>query len=184
MRLCSLVAGLGTAVVATTGCLGGGDEQRASPAPLRTGTFSLSTRQAREVATVVAFLDAFNSQRLRQALALLSPDVVVSDCDYRQERSVEFVGQAEVVTWLRRRFADRDRLVVRRIVNENPKQPTGVLAVEYARRTSKSLAALGFPKGIEPQLATKVRFTSGESPRISTFANGAVGGRWESCLSR
>jgi hypothetical protein len=183
VRLRSLVAGLGAVVLTTAGCLGGGDERAASSVPLRTGTYSLSARQARGVATVVNFLDAYNSQRHREALALLSRNVGVSDCDYRQERSVEFTGKAEVAAWLRSRFADRDRFVVRRIVNENPEQPTGVLAVEYARRTSKSLVALGFRRGIEPQLATKVGFTSGEPPRISTFANGAVGGKWESCLS-
>lgn len=147
----------------------------------RAKTFSLNSRQARQVQVVLQFIDAFNAQRLREALALFSSDPVVSDCDYRGVEAVEFTGRREIESWLRQRFADRDRLEVSLIADENPAQPIGVAAVEYARRTSDTLRALGFRTGIEPQLATKVVFTTRGPVLIRTFANGPVGGSPELC---
>ena len=66
--------------------------------------------------------------------------------------------------------------------NENPDPSTGahVVAVAYARRTSDTLRALGFPNGINPQAATKVVFTATDD-RIRAFANGPFGGPSELC---
>lgn len=144
-------------------------------------TFDLTAQQAQEVRVVVQFIDAFNAQRFAEAMALFGPDPVVSDCDYRRIKAVEFTGRREVANWLRERFADHDRLEISRVANQNPDQPVGVVAVEYARRTSDTLRALGFGAGIEPQLATKVLLTNRGPVSIRTFANGPVGGSPESC---
>lgn len=144
-------------------------------------TFRLSARQAQEVRVVLQFIDAFNARSLHPALTLFSSQPVVSDCDYRRIEAVEFTGRREITRWLKQRFADRDRLEFSRIVNENPDQPVGVVAVEYARRASDTLSALGFRSGIKPQLATKVVFTTRGPVRIRAFANGPVGGSPESC---
>jgi len=52
---------------------------------------------------------------------------------------------------------------------------SGVVGVEYARRTNNTLRALGFPKGIVPKLASKVGFTT-QPLRIRGFANGSYSG--------
>jgi hypothetical protein len=143
-------------------------------------TFSLNAMQAREASVNVQFISAFNGRRLGSALDLLSPRVIVSDCDNKNVRAVSFDGRHEVAGWLRRRFADRDRLTPTRIFNDNPSQPVGAVGVEYGRRTSKTLRALGFPAGIVPKLATKVVFTP-KPVRIRVFANGPVGGDSNLC---
>jgi hypothetical protein len=145
----------------------------------QSGVFSLSAAQARQVAVVVAFLDAYDAGRLSAALAAFAPDAVVSDCDYRAVENVNFHGRGEIAGWLRARMADHDRLIVARIYDENPEQPVGVVGVEYQRRTSDTLRALGFAAGIRPKGATKVVFTADD--RIQRFANGPFGGSAELC---
>jgi hypothetical protein len=167
MRFAPLIAALGaTSILA----LPAASAERGTPA-----TFSLSALQAHEVSATVQFIAAFNGRRLGPALDLLTPRVSFSDCDYKNVRAVSFDGKREVARWLRRRFADRDRLTPARIFNENPTQPVGVVGVEYRRRTSDTLRALGFPAGIVPKLASKIVFT-GQPVRIRAFANGPVGG--------
>ena len=172
MRLAPLIAALGaTSILA----LPAASAERRTPT-----TFSLSARQARETSVTVAFIAAFNARRLGPALDLLSPHVSVTDCDYRNVQAVSFDGRHEVTRWLRRRFADRDRLTPTRIFNENPSQPVGAVGVEYRRRSSNTLRALGFPAGIVPKLASKVVFTA-QPVRIRVFANGPVGGDSNLC---
>jgi hypothetical protein len=172
MRLAPVIAALGaTSILA----LPAASAERGTPA-----TFSLGARQAREVSVTVQFIAAFNGRRLGQALDLLTPGINVSDCDYKNVRAVSFDGRHEVARWLRRRFADRDRLTLTRIFNENPAQPVGAIGVEYGRRTSNTLRALGFPAGIIPKVATKIIFTA-QPVRIRVFANGPVGGDPNSC---
>jgi hypothetical protein len=167
MRFAPVIATLGaTSILA----LPAASAERGTPT-----TFSLNALQAREASVTVQFISAFNGRRLGPALDLLTPRVSVSDCDYKHVRAVSFDGRHEVARWLRRRFADRDRLTPTRIFNENPSQPVGVVGVEYGRRTSNTLRALGFPAGIVPKLATKVVFTA-QPVRIRVFANGPVGG--------
>jgi hypothetical protein len=145
-------------------------------------TFSLTARQAEEVRVVTEFVEAFNERRLATALALFTSSreyvrfVSASDCDYRRVVAVGFLGRSGVRTWLRRRFADRDHLTLETVYDENPEQPLGVVLLTYSRRTSRTLAALGFPRGIRPQLATKVGFTPRGPVRMTTFANGPLGG--------
>jgi hypothetical protein len=144
-------------------------------------TFSLSARQALEVSVVVRFVSAFNLRQLRAALALVTPDADVSDCDFRRVAATEARGRVAVRAWLRQRFRDRDQLTVERISNENAEQPSGVVAVDWAKRKSKTLTYLGFPGGIKPQLSAKIVFSTTPPVRISRFANGPSGGSVSVC---
>jgi len=106
------------------------------------------------VATVVAFLDAYNGGHVEAVLALMTEDASVSDCDYRTASGVSARRTEEIRQWLRDRAADHDQLVLESIANENP---TGshIVAVSYAKRTSDD--------------------------RIRTFANGPGGGASDLC---
>lgn len=144
----------------------------AGPAPAPTPvTFRNSAPQARRVATVVTFIDAYNGARLDAALALLTTDVSLSDCDYRTASTVSLSGTDAVRQWLTDRAADRDQLVLESIVNENPDPTARVVAVSYAKRTSDTLRSLGFSNGVTPRIATKVVFTMSDD-RIRAFQNG------------
>lgn len=153
--------------------------QAATPTPL---TFHNSAAQARMVATVVAFLDAYNAGRVEAALALMTEDASVSDCDYRTASGVSARRTDEIGQWLRDRAADHDQLFLESILNENPEPSTAphVVAVSYAKRTSDILRTLGFPNGVRPHLATKVVFSTSDD-RIRTFANGPGGGASDQC---
>ena len=140
----------------------------------------LTSRQAHGISIVVQFLDAFNARNFKRALGSFATDpryeryVAVSDCDYRNHRSVSFRGRRSVAAWLRQRFADRDRLTVRSVrllTTDPPSTYDKGAAVEYTRRTSETLRALGFPNGIQPQLATKIPLTWQGPVRIVVFAN-------------
>jgi len=147
--------------------------------------YELSELQAQEVRLTVQFINAFNTRKLRPALAVFAPGAGVSDCDYRRVRAVQFLGKKQIAAWLRRRFTDRDHLGVARIFNENPAAPAGAVGVDYRSRTNRTLRALGFPRGIKPQLGSKVRFTLGRRPLlIEAFANGPLGGSREFCRPR
>ena len=134
------------------------------------------------VATLVAFLDAYNAGRVDAALALMAEDAGISDCDYRAIHVVSADGRDAMRQWLRDRAADHDQLVVDYIFNENPEPTSGshVIGVVYARRTSDTLRALGFPNGIDPSTASKVVFTATDD-RIRSFANGPFGGDQQAC---
>ena len=54
------------------------------------------------VATVVGFLDAFNSGRVDVALTFLTDDVAISDCDYRAVHVTLANGAEAARQWLRR----------------------------------------------------------------------------------
>lgn len=144
----------------------------AQPTPASTATtFRISASQARMVATVIAFIDAYNTARVDAALALLTPDVTVSDCDYRSASTVSLRGADAVGRWLRDRAADRDQLIIESIVNTNPDPTEHVVAVSYAKRTSDTLRSLGFSNGVTPRIATKVVFTTSDD-RIRAFMSG------------
>ncbi len=144
----------------------GGSTQQTS------AVFAVDAQEAREVTTVVAFLRAFNNRKLDAALALVTADVVGSDCNYRSHKAVLFNGKAEFARWLRARFADRDRLTLSRIFNENRTQGL-VVGVEYAKRESRTLRELGAASGVTPKTSTKVVFTS--TGLMRAFGNGPGG---------
>jgi hypothetical protein len=153
---------------------GGATRGRVAAAP------TLTARQARGVTVVVQFLDALNAGNFRRALGSFTNDprivrdLGVSDCDYRRRKSVLYRGRRQVAAWLRQRIADRDRLTmssIRLLTTDPPTTYDRGAAVEYSRRTSKTLQALGFPRGIQPKLASKIVFTRKGSVRMTVFAN-------------
>jgi hypothetical protein len=151
----------------------------ATPDPL---TFRVGGAQARMVATFVAFLDSYNHGDVDRALALLSDDVSISDCDYRGPTLLNPIGRAAARQWLADRAADHDQLTIDSILNANPDPASGshVVGVSYSKRTSDTLRALGYPNGITPRTATKVVFTPSDD-RLRAFANGPFGGPLELC---
>ena len=137
---------------------------------------------APRVALAERFIDAFNRGDRAALLALLIDDPSVSDCDYRAAADVEFRGRDQVSQWIAARIADHDHLTVERIENGNSDPSSAAIGVTFARRTSDSLRASGFPNGIRPQSSAKIRFTgSGDGLRIDTFANGPGGGASKLC---
>lgn len=162
-----------------SGSSSAGISLKPTPLPL---TFQTSAQQARMVATLVAFLDAYNSGRVEAALALLTDDVAISDCDYRAVRVITANGAEAARQWLRERAADHDQLVLESVRNDNPDPTTGshVVGAAFTRRTSDTLRSLGFPNGIAPHLVAKVVFTAPDD-RIRAFANGPFGGSAEQC---
>jgi len=145
-------------------------------------TFNLTAEQADEVAVFTEFIQAYNSGQLQAALALLAKKVGVSDCDYQNIKVVTFQGKSQVAGWLQQRISDHDQLEVSHIENENQDRTSGkhVIGVTYSRRTSMTLAKLGFDNGITPTLASKVIFTS-QPTLVQSFANGPYGGDSELC---
>jgi len=141
-------------------------------------TFALSAGEASNVATAVQFIHAFNAKKLSAAMSLLTMNAVVSDCDYRGVRAVQFSGRAQIARWLRQRFADHDQLVVESAENANP-DSDAALGITWSRRKSDTLRGLGFPSGIVPKFDAKVVFSPAH--RIDRFANGPVGGDQSLC---
>jgi hypothetical protein len=138
-----------------------------TPRPTSTLTFAVGADQARYVATVVRFVDAFNAEDVAAATALLTDDVVGGDCDFARHEFIPFSGKAEAAKWLRGRFADHERLRISEIVNANPDATTGsrVVAVSWLSRTSPFLAP-----PIGPHGAAKV-VLSPDGAAIRVFAN-------------
>jgi hypothetical protein len=125
------------------------------------------------VALVVRFVAAFNAARIDEALAPFAEDANVSDCDYASQTVVEAKGRAAIRSWLERRMADHDRLVIGRIFNMNPDSDRAI-GVEFALRSSDSIETLGAPDGLVPVVTAKIAIdAAGE--RIAAFANGPGG---------
>lgn len=129
--------------------------------PTSTLLFRVGSDQARFVATVIAFFDAWNAGNEGAALALVTDDLVGGDCDARQNRPITWGSRSGFANWLREQILDRDRREVDLIVNENPDPSTGsqVVAVSFRRRTSDTLRSLGHADGIQPKGAAKIVFT-------------------------
>jgi hypothetical protein len=140
----------------------------AVPKPTSTLMFAVGADQAHYVATVVAFVDAFNAGAVEAALALLADNVVGSDCDYGRRTLITFQNKRDAEFWLRGRAAEHDRIEIDEIVNENPEPSTGSRVVAVGWRTRKTDL---LPTAIVPQAAAKVVFTA-DGRRIVAFANG------------
>jgi len=144
----------------------------------------LSFGQAQNVATVIELIRAYNAGDLEGVLALLDDKVGWSDCDYQTISVVSLVGKTKVGAWLQMRFADHDLLEVDTIemASMENQDPTSedVVGVVFLYRTSDTLKSLGFPKGIKPQLTSKVVFTATHD-HVQRFANGPYGGSPEFC---
>jgi hypothetical protein len=164
--------------VSATGAIAGATRIQA-PEPT---TFSVTRLQAEEVASLVGFLRAYNRADMKAALSYFTPKPApqnrrtATDCDYRRQKTEVYFDRRGLVQWLRKRFADHDRLTLARAADENPAQPIGVLGVWYARRTSDTLRSLGRPRGIVPQVGQKLVFTfSNGTARFSAFGLASIG---------
>jgi SnoaL-like domain len=142
-----------------------------SPAP--TASFTVSGASPAFVALVVRFVDAFNAGDLERAAALFADDANVSDCDFTTHTIVEGQGRDAIRGWLAARFADHDRLVIGSIFNHNPDSDRAV-GVEFTKRTSDTIARLGAPDGIAPDVDAKVVLDAAGA-RLAAFANGPGG---------
>ena len=148
---------------------------RSQPSTSSSVTFTVTGTQANKVALVVRFVIAFDAARLDDASALFADEVDanISDCDYATHVIVTAQGLPAIRAWLVRRFADHDRLVIARIFNMNPDSDQAV-GVDFASRSSDTIARLGAPNGLVPKLGAKVVFDA-SGQRIGVFAN-APGG--------
>jgi hypothetical protein len=129
----------------------------ASPSP-SSDAFRVTADEAAAISTVERFIHAINAGDINGAEALVALDAGASDCDYIQRTVVVFSGKLSVMHWLRARIADHDRLAVGSIFNENGVF-TPVVGVEFANRSSDTLARLGFPGGVTPATVAKVVLT-------------------------
>lgn len=158
-----------------------GGSTSASASPEQPGVFTLSAIRARQVSTVVRIIDAYNAGRLADVMPLLDDGIAWSDCDYKAAALVVLAGRRQVVDYLRQRFANHDQFTMASVWNQNP-GPDGAdtVGVDFRRRMSDTIRALGFPNGIRPALAAKVILDS-MGDRITRFANGPGGGSSEVC---
>jgi len=136
-------------------------------------TFAVTGAQADKVALVVRFVTAFNAGRLDDASAVFASDASVNDCDYATHAIVEAQGLPAIRAWLVQRFADHDRLVIARIFNMNPDSDQAV-GVDFASRSSDTMARLGAPNCLVPQVSAKIVIDA-SGQRIAGFANGPGG---------
>lgn len=120
--------------------------------------FRVSAEEAAAVSTVERLISSINTGDAGAAEALVAQGAEGSDCDYARRAVVVLTGKPEVVRWLRARIVDHERLAVGSIFNESPIF-TPVLGVEFARRSSDTLARLGFPGGVVPGTIAKVVLT-------------------------
>jgi hypothetical protein len=157
-------------LLVTVACTPGSLPPDAAGRPSASAVFSIAAPQARQLATVVGFLSAFNSGNIAQAEQLVTDDVHISDCDYLQGIPVSFNGRQEFSRWLRERVADGDRIEAERFFNENP--DGNAIGLYEVRRRNATLARLGFPRGIEHPGIPKVLF-SDDGVHIRTFVFGS-----------
>ena len=154
-------------------------------AGIAAGSSSASRESRRTEArrAVLGFINAFNRHDARAALAYFTTDprfikyVGANDCDFRRGVTAGYFRRAEVGRWLRQRAADHDRLTIASIRFLGAR--TAGASVTYSLRASDTLAALGFPDGIEPSNRTKIGFTTAGPVRFTQFAN--AGGNNRPC---
>jgi len=119
--------------------------------------FSIAWEQTALVAVTRQFIEAYNTGDVEQVLDLLTNDVGWADCDYETGESVILDETEDIEAWLEERVSSNDQLEVARMWNENTNS-NSVLAIDWTRRTSDDLRALGYDDGIEPDQATVVSF--------------------------
>jgi hypothetical protein len=130
--------------------------------------YEVGSRWLPALMTLIAFEDAYAAGNLEAALALLTEDVTMNDCDYVAGQVVDVKGKEEAARLLRAKLSDHDHRQVGRIMNESGE--SDVVGVVWASRASNSLRARGFARGIRQQAEAKVVFTNGGG-LIRNFAN-------------
>jgi hypothetical protein len=130
--------------------------------------YEVGSRWLPALMTLIAFEDAYAAGNLEAALALLTQDVTMNDCDYVVGQVVDVKGKDEAARLLRAKLSDHDHRQVGRIINESGE--SDVVGVVWASRASNSLRARGFARGIRQPAEAKVVFTNGGG-LIRNFAN-------------
>ncbi len=144
----------------------------AAPSP-STEAFRVNGDEAVAISTVERFIQAINDGNLDAAIALVSADAAGSDCDYIRRKVTLFTGRPSVVLWIAGLIADHERFDIGHVSNANDVF-TPVVGVEFANRSSDTLARLGFPGGVVPSLAAKVVLTP-DMAQVRAFALGPGG---------
>ncbi|HET8570235.1 MAG TPA: hypothetical protein VFM93_14740 [Candidatus Limnocylindria bacterium] len=116
-------------------------------------------------------MDAFNSGDVDRALQCLSPDAIVSDCDYDAGTQPSYQGPREIEAWLRARAADKDVIELDRLFNDNPTGPGHGVGLDHVRRSSGTLRSRGFTQGVEVYGAPKVAFAGDGRIRAFIYGN-------------
>lgn len=129
----------------------------ATPSP-SSDAFRVNADEAAAISTVERFIQSINAGNVNGAAALIAQDAGVSDCDYIHRTVAVFNGKPSVMQWLAAHIADHDRFAIGSIFNENDVF-TPVVGVEFANRSSDTLARLGSPGGVVPSGVAKVVLT-------------------------
>jgi hypothetical protein len=109
--------------------------------------FAITGSEAAAIVIIARFIEAINTGNVPAAGALLTNDVVASDCDFVKSTVVLFDGKAESMRWIAERIADHERLEIGRIFNDNVRfEP--VVGVDFSRRSNDTLARMGATAGI------------------------------------
>lgn len=152
-----------------------------APTAIAPTTFAVNGEQARGVATVIKFVDAYNSGDVQGALALFADSAKVwfSACRYRTGETIDGTGKTAIKSWLSEAAAEHSRLVLGSIENGNPEQPVGIVGMQLTRETSDTIRKLGYPAGIIPAGGTVIRFDRGG--KILSIGSGSFGGPASIC---
>ncbi|MGI8687460.1 MAG: nuclear transport factor 2 family protein [Thermomicrobiales bacterium] len=173
----SLSSPTGTAV--SVGVSSATAESPETATPSTPSNVYLAPELARALGTTEAFLRAYNAGQHDTALALLTEDSTLYDCDYDTGSAIEAVGKDQASAWLQARIADHDQLVVAELFYGPTawREPsTGIIAIAavYERRTSDTVRALGFPDGVKKNPSKVILTKTGE--QIRNFTGGSPGG--------
>ena len=135
--------------------------------------------ESEKIASVVRFVTAFNAARLYDASAVFADDAALNDCDFASHVIIEARGATAIRAWLRKRFADHDRLVIARIFNMNP-DPTRIQGVAVESPCERATPSPGpghqvgsFPKGRQRSYST---FPGSGSPGSRMLREGLQSG--------
>ena len=135
--------------------------------------FSITWEQTALVVVARQLIDAYNAGDVEQVLGLFTDDVGWADCDYEAGENVVLDEREELEAWLAERISNNDQLEVARMWNENSTS-NSVLAIDWTRRTSDDLRALGYHEGIEPDQGAVMSF-SREDGQVLIGGFGTVG---------
>lgn len=120
-------------------------------------------------------IDTHNAGDLDGVLALLAPEVAAwADCAGETFVAVHLptlrpVPKAATVAYFKARFADHDHLEIGQITTSEMNGGASGVGIRFAKRSSDSLRALGFPDGIAGPMTNKTVFD--DNGLIRAFAN-------------
>lgn len=120
---------------------------------------------------IIAFVAAFNAGDVDGALAVLSEDATVKDCDYAKAGAPSFESRDHIRDWLQARAADHDQLTLAAMPMQMGKSYAAlspVAEIKLDRRASDTLAGLGFKRGVRPQPPVYAAFDPA-TQRINTL---------------